>query len=149
MKVFPSYREYLTAVSDLLKSPVVLSMSEYKQHGDVSCLEHCIFVSYISFLFCRKMGWNFRSAARGGLLHDLFLYDWHEVDITDSLRGFAFTQMHGFTHPITALNNANEHFTLDELEQDIIKKHMWRLFCHCPAIKRVLWFLLQINTARF
>ena len=127
MKFFPSVREYINSVSDLLESPVVLSMNDYRQHGDISCLEHCIFVSYISFLFCRKMGWDARSAARGGLLHDLFLYDWHDTHLTGSL--------HGFTHPITALNNANEYFNLEKIEQDIIKKHMWPLVPSLPSYK--------------
>lgn len=127
MKFLPSFREYLDCVEDLLESPVVLSMNHYRQHGNVSCLQHCIFVSYISFLFCRKAGWDSRSAARGALLHDLFLYDWHDTDLT----GLG----HGFTHPITALNNANSHFSLNATEQDIIKKHMWPLVLAMPKFK--------------
>lgn len=127
MKFFPSFREYANCVEDLLQSPIVLSMDNYRQHGDISCLQHSIFVSYISFLFCRKVGWDYRSAARGALLHDLFLYDWHDTDLTGIL--------HGFTHPITALNNANTHFSLNQMEQDIIKKHMWPLVLSLPSYK--------------
>lgn len=122
-----NYEAYLDCVKDLLESPVVLSMRKYIQHSDVTCLEHCIFVSYITFLFSRKAGLDYRSAARGALLHDLFLYDWHNTHVSGGL--------HGFTHPITALNNANLNFKLNSIEQDVIKKHMWPLVLSLPLYK--------------
>ena len=36
-------------------------------------------------------------------------------------------QKHGFTHPRTALENACKYFNLNEIEKDIIEKHMWPL----------------------
>ena len=67
------------------------------------------------------MGADYVACARAGLLHDLFLYDWHQHAM---LTGEHF---HGFTHPKTALLNAQEHFELSPLEADIILKHMWPL----------------------
>ena len=80
-----------------------------------------MWVSYKSYLACKKLGWNSRAAARAGLLHDLFLYDWHERAVG---KNFNF---HGFTHPLTAYKNAKEHFKLTPREKDIILKHMWPL----------------------
>ena len=71
--------EFLACISDLIAQPEVQEMANVHQHVDVNCLEHCIFVSYISFLFCKRFGLNFVDAARGALLHDLFLYDWHII----------------------------------------------------------------------
>ena len=34
---------------------------------------------------------------------------------------------HGFTHPVVALHNANKYYNLNNLEKDIIVKHMWPL----------------------
>ena len=99
-------------------------MEYFTQHGGVTCLEHCLWVSYKSFLLCRYMGLDFRSAARGGLLHDLFLYDWH---VKNSSRG-----LHAFSHPHTAYQNASHCFDLNELEEDIIIKHMWPLTVILP-----------------
>ena len=72
----PRDPEYLALVQDILEHPLVRSMEAYTQHGETSCLRHSINVSYLSYLYCRDHGWQARAAARAGLLHDLFLYDW-------------------------------------------------------------------------
>ena len=60
---------------------------------------------------------NRTSLVRGALLHDFFLYDWHEKNA-----GHPF---HGWTHPATALYNARRRFPLNYREQNIIRSHMW------------------------
>ena len=119
--------EYYACVDDLLLSAAELQMKNFVQHGHTSCYDHCIYVSYCSFLIAKKLGCNARSAARGGLLHDLFLYDWHQKN-ENGLR-------HGFTHPAAALRNAEFHFQLTDRERDIIKKHMWPLTLVLPRYK--------------
>jgi uncharacterized protein len=106
-----------SSIRDLMLSPVVHSMDQYIHHGQVTCLEHCLSVSWHSYLVCRRLGLDYRAAARGGLLHDLYLYDWHFAD--------SHTGLHGFNHPATALRNARRYFSLNLREQDIIAKHMW------------------------
>lgn len=101
----PQDEEYLALVRDLLEHPKVGLMREYIQHGDTTCLEHCVNVSYLSYLFCKSHGLDARAAARGGLLHDLFLYDWHFYRRTKGER------LHGFEHPRKALKNAEEAFS--------------------------------------
>lgn len=55
---------------------------------------------------------------RGALLHDYFLYDWHN-QLTPH-------HLHGFFHPGVALRNASMDVELTPIEHDIIKKHMFR-----------------------
>lgn len=119
--------EYLKIISDLVNTPVVRSMEQFMHHSDLSCFFHSINVSYHSYIVCRFLGLDYIGAARGGLLHDLFLYDWHITKVEEG--------MHGFTHPHTALKNANAHFLLNDLEKDIIKKHMWPLTVKLPKYK--------------
>lgn len=126
LKIY-SNNEYKAIISDLLRHPAVLSMEEFIQHGDISCLSHSINVSYHSYIVCKYLKLDFSSAARGGLLHDLFLYDWH---LPHPEKG-----LHGFTHPYTALENANKYFVLNHIEIDIIKKHMWPLTLKLPRCK--------------
>ena len=114
-------REYINCVYDILANPVFQKMDNYIQHGTTTTLKHCLDVSYVSYKICKSYGFDYRSAARGALLHDLFLYDWH---------GYAKrtgNHFHGFTHPRVALHNATHYFELNEKEQDIILKHMWPL----------------------
>jgi Predicted HD superfamily hydrolase len=127
---FKYENEYRECVVDLINNPVVQSMEEFIQHSDISCFEHCINVSYNSYLICRRLHLNYQAAARGGLLHDLFLYDWH---ISKPEKG-----LHGFAHPFIALENANKYFNLNDVEKDIIEKHMWPLTVKMPKYKEAL-----------
>ncbi len=112
--------EFYACIADLIDTPEVLAMDALPQHvEDISCLFHCIFVSYLSFRICRLLRLDWEAAARGGLLHDLFLYDWRERATHAGL--------HAFTHPEAALRNACHLCELSALEKDIIEKHMWPL----------------------
>ncbi len=125
----PNDEEYLSHVSDLLNHKLVQSMGGIVHHGTTSCLSHSITVSYYSYLRCKKLGLNYRAAARGGLLHDFFLYDWH------THKKETGNAWHGFTHPAVALANAVKNFELNSIEKDIIKKHMWPLTAALPQYK--------------
>lgn len=116
--------EYIDCINDLLSNEMVRSMENYVQHGSVDRLTHCIYVSLLAYHICKRSELDFRSAARGGLLHDFFLYDWHE----ENLNGGA----HGITHPRIALKNADQYFILNDLEREIIRKHMWPLTIALP-----------------
>lgn len=113
---------YIECVKDVFNSEAVNKMNEFIQHGKITTLEHCINVSYKSFKIAKKLKLDYKSAARAGLLHDLFLYDWHLEP-----KGVKLFQKHGFTHPKKALENSLKYFNLNDKEKDIIEKHMWPL----------------------
>lgn len=123
---------YMDCVRDILENPVFLSMDNFMQHGDTTCKAHCIKVSYMSYCIAKKRGWDYASVARAGLLHDLFLYDWH-THAKETGEYF-----HGFTHPRTALNNAVKYFDLTDKEKDMILRHMWPLTPIPPKSKEGL-----------
>lgn len=60
---------------------------------------------------------DIQSLVRGSLLHDYFLYDWHNSPY----------KLHGFIHAKVALDNANRDFVLNNIEKDIIARHMFPL----------------------
>lgn len=113
--------EYYTLVADLLESSIVRQMENYTHHGRTTCFQHCLNVSYFNYRLCRVLNLNRRAGARAGLLHDLFLYDWHTYKPAEGER------LHGFTHAKTSLENARKYFYVSELESDIIEKHMFPL----------------------
>lgn len=104
-------------------------MDSFVQHGDTSCLLHTIAVAYYSVKIANflKLTYKRRELIRGAVLHDYFLYDWHD--------GEKGRKIHGFTHPGIALKNADCDFNLNEIERDIIKKHMFPLTIIPPACK--------------
>ena len=118
---FKEYTEFYACIRDLVEHPAVQSMKKYPHHADITCFEHCMNVAYYNYEICRILGLNAKAAARGGILHDLFLYDWH----THAKR--TGEHFHGLTHPKVALLNASRYFDLTPLEKDIILKHMWPL----------------------
>ena len=81
-------------------------LEEYIQHGDTTVYQHSLAVAYLSYWMVLKydLKVHLEELIRGALLHDYFLYDWHEKDAGHSL--------HGFTHPGKALINACEDFNL-------------------------------------
>lgn len=91
------------------------------QHGDTTVLLHCIAVAYFSLLLAKKLRLHCdnKSLVRGALLHDYFLYDWHESDKSHRL--------HGFHHASWALTNARNDLELTKTEEDIISHHMFPL----------------------
>ncbi|TCX50567.1 MULTISPECIES: HD domain-containing protein [unclassified Dehalobacter] len=118
------FEEYRDCIQELIINEKLYVMEKYIHHNQSTCLEHSFSVSYTSFILCRTLGLDFRSAARGGLLHDFFLYDWHTTKPEKGL--------HGFTHPSAALENAGRYFILNDVEKDIIIKHMWPLTVKTP-----------------
>lgn len=111
--------EFYDCVKDIARHPVVLRMKLYPHHGTTNCYQHCMNVAYYNYQWCRFLGLDARSAARGAMLHDLFLYDWH----THAKR--TGDQFHGLTHPDVAYKNAARIYKLNKIEKDIILNHMW------------------------
>lgn len=109
--------------NDILHSKNHKSTRKAIQHGNVSVRRHAINVARYSLLINEKLGikCNKRDLIRGALLHDYFLYDWHDKDHISPLR------LHGFFHPGIALRNAEKEYRLSTKEKDIIRKHMWPL----------------------
>ena len=119
-------REYFEYVKDLLDNEVVSEMKKFRHHYSTTCYQHCLNVSYYNYIVCKKLGLNAKAAARAGMLHDLFLYDWRDEPRKKG------ELPHGFTHPRIALENAKEHFVLGKVEEDMIIKHMWPLTVKLP-----------------
>ncbi|MDR2903385.1 MAG: hypothetical protein LBU77_02595 [Clostridiales bacterium] len=118
--------EFNDCIADLLSLDDVQKLAVFKQHFFTTRLQHSINVSYHSYLLCKLFRFDFRSAARAGLLHDLFLYDWHEV---------TFEERHAFAHPKNALITARKNVALNQIEEDAIVKHMWPLCKSAPKYK--------------
>lgn len=118
-------------VQPLLQDDQVQSMSGFVQHGNFSCLYHSMAVAYYSYAFCRKLGLScdYAGLIRGAMLHDFFLYDWHKP---------GHGRFHGFTHPKTALLNAEAAFPLSDTERNIIERHMWPLTLRPPKCREAL-----------
>ena len=118
--------------ADVLASPRMQALRGFIQHGRVTRYEHCLSVCYIALRLAQRMNIRVdeRSMVRGALLHDYFLYDWHDPE---NLR-----LLHGFTHPGEALRSALEEFELNAIERDVIHRHMFPLTPVPPHCREAL-----------
>lgn len=92
----------------------------YIQHGSISVYAHCVNVARMSVRIAKwlPIQVNMDALVIGALLHDYFLYDWHDG------KGRHF---HGFTHPECAFRNAEMDYTLSPRVKNIIIRHMFPL----------------------
>lgn len=113
----------------LLQHEKIKEMSNYMQHGDTSCYSHSLAVTYTSYLISLRlhMDVDHKSLIRGAMLHDFFLYDWHDAS--------NHKRFHGFHHPRASFDNASTYFDLTLIEKDIILHHMWPLTPMPPRTK--------------
>lgn len=121
--------EYYALVSDILENSMVQELKNYRHHISTTRFQHCLNVSYYNYLICRFLHLDVESAARAGMLHDLYYYD------TKEYRHSNCELSHVKNHPDVAVNNASELFPLNPTEEDIIMRHMWPLTKGRPQSK--------------
>lgn len=109
-------------LTDLLEDPRVRKMKNYTQHGSITTYDHCRYVALLSVkINCLlHLQADEETLVKGAMLHDYFLYDWHEHPFDEN-------GLHGFYHAETALRNAKQDFRIDPDVEHVIACHMWPL----------------------
>jgi uncharacterized protein len=117
-----SVEEFKCAAAPVVAVGRIDSMDRFIQHGTTSTLDHTLAVSYYCMAAASRFGMRCAGSGllRAAILHDYFLYDWHEA-------GDGSHRLHGFRHPRFALQNASDDFDLSEIEADAILHHMFPL----------------------
>ena len=102
------------------------------QHGTFSVFDHSLFVTSMCIRISKKfrIKVNERALIRGAMLHDYFLYDWHEP--------VKQNRLHGFKHPKIALENAMREYALGRIEQNMILRHMFPLTLKPPKYREAI-----------
>lgn len=122
---------YYSCICDIIDSRQLEELKLITHHISTTRFQHCLNVSYYSYLLCRKFGLNARSAARAGLLHDLFYYDRKEYNLQKGKGQLSHSLMHSYI----ALENAEKLTKITDLERDMICKHMWPMTRSMPKYK--------------
>ena len=118
---------------DVCTRPAAQKMKCYIQHGKISTYDHCRNVVEFSCWIDKVL--HLRAdrgtLVKGAMLHDLFLYDWHDGS----------HRLHGFTHAEEAARNAERLFGVDQATRHVISSHMWPLnLTHIPR-SREAWIV--------
>lgn len=103
-----------------MHSKDVQHMRDFSQHGKNTTLHHCLNVVMLSYIITSKfnISVNMNTLLIGALLHDFFLYDWHDINSP---------KWHGFAHPKIATQNAINIYHVNYDIQHVIKTHMFPL----------------------
>lgn len=135
-------REYAdevnSAIEELKRDGRYSNLKKYIQHGNVTVFKHCRNVAYLSCIIADKLNVrvNRKALIKGALLHDYFLYDWHEKNSNHTL--------HGFYHPRRALINAMQDYNISDKEANIILRHMFPLTI-VPPNHREAWIVCMAD----
>lgn len=127
-KKFIEDTDFYTIIKDIIKSDEIQNLKNFRHHIKTTRFQHSLNVAYYNYKICKFFGWDYISAARGGLLHDLYFYETKEYDGAEK---------HSKNHPKLALINA-EKFTPNNCEQDIIAKHMFPMTLALPRYKETV-----------
>jgi uncharacterized protein len=114
-------------VADLLAMQEVQQLKDFRHHVMTTRFQHSLNVSYYNYLICRFFRLDAVSAARAGLLHDLYFYDTKQFTQTKK------PIRHSQYHPMVALDNAQRLLPVNDRERDMIVKHMWPMTLQKPS----------------
>ena len=130
-------KEYLSIIKPIIEIPEFQAMKNVAHHG-MNRYEHSLRVSYYSYLVAKRLHLNYESVAKAGLLHDFFLEDSRDKKMKTLVK-----------HPDYALENASKYFTLTDMEQDIIRNHMFPITPRPPKYLESWLVDLTDNLASF
>ena len=122
-------QKFMCILNEIRKTSRFDENDQYIQHGTTTVKEHCINVAQTAYFMSYRLRIRVHEEdlIRGALLHDYFLYDWHEKCLKNSI--------HGFTHPKKALTEASKDFDLTRIEEDMIRSHMFPLTVRPPKYR--------------
>lgn len=125
---------------DILTSDNMAKEKMFMQHGNTTVFDHSYSVAYKSIRMARILNIKVdeKSLIRGCLLHDYFLYDWHDKT--------SHGKHHGTKHASIALTNALREYELNEVEINMIYSHMFPLNLKLPKYKESVLLCISDKT---
>ncbi len=142
-RLIEEYQEFFELIKPIITHPEFQKRKEYMHHIGESVYEHTLRVSFDSYKIAKKLKWDYKAAAIGGILHDFYDKPWQT-----NKEKKPFLKKHGFVHAEEARQNAWKYFP-DEMNrkiEDIIKKHMFPLNKRPPRYKES-WLISFIDKA--
>lgn len=138
--------EYYEIVKEILEHPEMIKRQKFVHHESCSVYDHCLMVSIFSYLWAKRLNWDYRSAAIGGLLHDFYDEPWQTSDHKLIEKKKKFREKHGFVHARQAAKNAALYFPdlIDEKIDNIIRRHMFPLNITPPKYREA-WIVTMVD----
>ncbi|MCD8012272.1 MAG: HD domain-containing protein [Lachnospiraceae bacterium] len=118
-----------TTIESLNKDGRFASERTFLHHRKITVYEHSVHVAEVSLKIADFLSATVDedSLIRGALLHDYFLYHRNE-----SVKTYV---LHGYRHPMLAAENAKKDYGINDIEENIIRRHMFPLTPIPPKYK--------------
>ena len=131
-------QEILDVIGKYLEHPRVQEMRDYIQHGSISTYKHVVNVTKIAYRLDKKygLGADREVLLTAALLHDFYLYDWHDKPYSD---------LHGYRHPARAAEKAVTVFKVDDRVKSAIQTHMWPFTLRKIPKSREAWIVCMAD----
>lgn len=107
-------KEFLNIINPILKIEEFSKLKNIQHHG-ISRYDHCMRVAYFTYKVSKKLHLHYKEATEAALLHDFFTDEVKEEKSIARLR----------KHPNFAVENAKKYFSLNDMQEDIIRSHMF------------------------
>ena len=107
-------REYKEIANEIINHEEYIKLKQITHHS-ISRYDHCLRVSYYSFMVTKFLRLDYIAATRAGLLHDFFLETYNPSNKASLL----------IEHPNYAVENSKKYFEINKKEEDIIRTHMF------------------------
>lgn len=142
-RLIEDYNEYLKIIDPFINHPEFIKRKKYMHHIGESVYAHTLRVSFDSYKIAKRLHWDYKAAAIGGLLHDFYDKPWQ-----NNHEKTPFLKKHGFVHAEQARINALKYFPEDinKKIEDIIQKHMFPLNKRPPKYKES-WLISLVDKA--
>ena len=114
-------KEFYNIIDDILCNSEFLKLN-FKNHHGITRYEHSLRVAYYTYQITKFLKLNYIDTTRAALLHDFFIDEVEDRNSIERLR----------EHPLYALENAKKYFSINELQEDIIIKHMFPVTFKVP-----------------
>lgn len=115
--------EYVKIYNEFKNNEKFMKLEKENHHG-CNRLAHTKRVAKLSYKLSNYFDVDQTSVTRGALMHDFFL--------DEELKNKNLQKKY---HPLVAFENSNEYFKVNEIEEDIIKGHMYPIVKVKPTYK--------------
>lgn len=116
--------EFYNIMKPYLNHPKVLELKNHSHHGTTR-YDHSFRVAYYTYFLSKKFHLNYISATKAALLHDFYFDEVNECSRNQRYR----------YHPSYAVYNAKKYFDINDMEKDIIEKHMFPFTLKIPKYR--------------
>lgn len=122
--------KFYELIKNIIETDNYKSQKNYISHGNTNLYDHQIDVAYECYKYLEKKNKEDIDMIYAALLHDYYLYDWHDI------KKYPRKRLHGFRHPKIAMNNAIRDYKISKRCQSMIRTHMFPLtLFHIPKSK--------------